>query len=288
VLWIGRYAPFLSDDVRLLTAMADIAANALYRALVMSTLEQRVTERTRELATANERLQELDRLKSKFVSDVSHELRTPLTNLKLYLNLVEHGRADKQSQYLGIMREQVDRLTYLIEAILDLSHLESGRRRMAFAPVDLNAVVMQVVGEQRARAEVAGLALACETAPDLPLVRGDRQALSQVVSNLVANAISYTAAGAVNVRTLPALECGRVCVEVQDSGTGIEPADLPHVFERFYRGQRSAQSNIPGTGLGLAIVKELVELHGGRVEVESVQAKGSTFRVWLPLAEFDN
>lgn len=288
VLWIGRPAPFLSDDVRLLTAVADIAANALYRALVMSTLEQRVTERTHELAAANERLQELDRLKSKFVSDVSHELRTPLTNLKLYLNLVEHGRAEKQPQYLGIMREQVDRLTYLIEAILDLSRLESGRRRMTFAPVDLNGVVAQVVGEQRARAEEAGLALVWETAPDLPLVRGDRQALSQVITNLVANAISYTASGAVTIRTLPALECGRVCTEVQDTGAGIEPTDLPHVFERFYRGQHTAQSNIPGTGLGLAIVKELVELHGGRVEVESAHGKGATFRIWLPLAEFDN
>jgi signal transduction histidine kinase len=245
-------------------------------------LEQRVAERTRELAAANERLTELDRLKSKFVSDVSHELRTPITSLKLYLELLEHGKPEKKPRYLIGLNEQADRMAQLIEDILDLSRLERDKATLIFAPIDLNAVVENVVIGQQARADQAGLALTFDLDPHLPAVSGEIHRLTQVVTNLVVNAVNYTPHG--EVRLASFVKDDDVCLEVRDTGMGIDAADQTHLFERFYRGKRAVQSSVRGTGLGLSIVKDIVELHGGHMEVESRVNAGSTFRVWLPIA----
>ncbi len=245
-------------------------------------LEQRVAERTRELAQANERLTELDRLKSKFVSDVSHELRTPITNLKLYLELLARGQPEKRESYLATLKQQTYRLAQLVEDILSLSRLELGRDRVAFAPVDLNAVVAEIVAVHQPQAEAAGVLLCFEPDPYLPPVRGEENQLAQVVTNLVANALNYTKAGHVNVSIRQIDQ--RVCLCVADTGIGIDSFDLVHLFDRFYRGKRALEMNIPGTGLGLNIVKEIVNLHDGQIEVESEVGKGTTFRVWLPIS----
>ena len=244
-------------------------------------LERRVAERTRELAEANAQLTELDQLKSKFVSDVSHELRTPIANLKLYTELLQHGRSDKQPQYLKVLQEQAHRLTVLVDNILDLSRLE--RRKQVgvhFEPVNINDVIEPVMTAHQPRAEAAHLALEFVPAPNLPLVKGDANQLSQVITNLVANALNYTRRGAVRVQTLR--HAGQVGMRVTDSGSGIDPEDSPHIFERFYRGRRVRKNDHPGTGLGLAIVKEIVELHHGRIDVESMVDEGTTVTVWLP------
>jgi len=244
-------------------------------------LEQRVAERTRELAAANERLTELDRLKSKFVSDVSHELRTPIANLKLHVELLEHGRAEKHSHYLSVVKQQSRRLGQLVDDILNLSRLEMGRERTAFGAVDLNFVVEQIVAAHQPRAESSGLAFSFEPLLGLPAVRGEVNQLAQVVTNLVINALNYTPAGEVRVSTFAA--AGEACLQVADTGIGIDPEDLPNIFDRFYRGRGSQRSETPGTGLGLAIVKEIVELHDGRIDVNSQLKQGTTFKVWLPL-----
>ena len=292
VLWIGRAhaedgqpSPVIGDnDLRLLTAIGDIAAIALYRAGITETLEGRVAERTRELAEANERLKELDRLKTKFVTDVSHELRTPVTNLSLYLNLLERGKSEKRESYIAVLKEQAARLAALVENILDLSRLERDMAQTTFSPVDLNEIAGQVVAAHQAWAGRAGLTLTFEPASNLPLARGEPRQLTQVITNLVTNSLSYTSAGSVRVRTYLDPRRRTACLEVRDTGIGIEPDDLPHVFERFYRGRRAGQSDIPGAGLGLGIVKEIVELHGGTVDAQSRVGEGSTFRVWLPLS----
>ncbi len=245
-------------------------------------MEQRVAERTRELAAANERLQELDYLKSKFVSEVSHELRTPVTSLILYLSLLERGQPDKQAHYLRQADQQAARMKQLIEDILDLSRLERDKVDLILSPIDLNAVLEQSAMAQQPRAEAAGLHLTIELAADLPMVRGDINRLLQVATNLIANAINYTTTGEVGVRSFRAAD--RVGFEVQDTGMGIAPEDLPHLFERFYRGRRASQSSVRGTGLGLNIVKEIVDWHGGEVGGRSEVGVGSTFTVWLPAA----
>ena len=258
---------------------------AIERQQMLVELEQRVDERTRELAEANERLKELDRLKSKFVSDVSHELRSPITNLSLYLELLEQAKPEKQIRYLTILKNQTKRLIQLVEDILNLSRLDAGKDALVFSPVDLNAITRQVAVAHSRRAQAAGLILSFEPAPNLPSILGDPNQLTQVVTNLIDNAINYTPQGTINISTQLDGETGQVCLVVRDSGSGISPPDLPHIFERFYRGQYASDHSIPGTGLGLAIVKEIVDFHHGTVTVASVETEGTTLKVWLPLAE---
>ncbi len=280
-LWIGRTTAITDEEVRMLTAIGDIAANALHRAEVLETLEQRVYDRTRELAEANARLTELDRLKSKFVSDVSHELRTPITSLMLNVELLEHGKPEKREHYLHIIRQQTARQVQLIEDILNLSRLELSTAKLKFAPVDVNALIEQAVGVYRSSAEAANLNLTFTPDPNQSVVLGVESHLSQVVTNLIANAINYTPAGSVDVVTK--LDGDAVLIEVRDTGLGIAPEDMPHLFDRFYRGKLTWQ--VRGSGLGLAIVKEIAEVHQGRVEVDSQAGVGSTFRVYLPLVK---
>ncbi|MFN8597351.1 MAG: GAF domain-containing sensor histidine kinase [Anaerolineae bacterium] len=243
-------------------------------------LEQRVADRTRDLTIANERLAELDRLKSKFVADVSHELRTPIANLKLYAELLDRGKPEKQADYVNVVRQQTQRLSQLVEDILDLSRLERARVQLTFGSIDLNAIIDPIVASQLARTDGTGLRLIFTAAENLPAVRGDGRQLSQVITNLLTNALNYTAAGFVQVST--SLEDGQVCLGIADSGLGIGSDDLPHIFDRFYRGRLTRQRNIPGSGLGLAIVKEIVDLHGGHIDVTSRLGEGTSFRVCFP------
>lgn len=282
-LWVIRSQAFSPAELGLLSAIADMAANAMHRAQIVETLEQRVAERTQALAQANQRLQELDRLKTKFVSDVSHELRTPITNLKLYLDLLEQGDPTRRPRYLAALKEQTNWLAQLIEDILNLARLEIDGHSTHFVPVDLNTLVKSIVAAHHPLAQSAGLILHFDPSPGLPPILGRPNQLAQVVTNLVANAISYTPSGQVTVATFAKGQ--RVCLQVQDTGLGIHPEDRPYLFERFYRGRRVSQLNIRGTGLGLGIVKEIVDRHQGEIEVESELDVGSTFRIWLPLGE---
>jgi PAS domain S-box-containing protein len=241
-------------------------------------LEQRVADRTRELVAAYEQLKELDQLKSKFITDVSHELRTPVSNLHLYVSLLERGKPEKQTQYLATLKEQVARLVNLLEDILDVSRLEPNGPQSAVRLVDFNRVVGQVVAALQNRAASAGLTLLFEPDAHLPPVRAISDQLSQAVAHLVTNAINYTPQGEVRVSTHRVDD--RIGVQVQDTGAGIDPADLQHLFKRFYRGR--SVSHIPGAGLGLALVNEIVSFHGGTIEVDSRLGEGSTFKVWLP------
>jgi signal transduction histidine kinase len=248
-------------------------------------LVKKVSARTRELTEANEQLKELDQLKSKFVSDVSHELRTPVSVLKLYLNLLTQGDPQKRDDYITTLKNQTSRLEQLIEDILDLSRLESDEENRGWAALDLNQIVEQALTPLQSQADTAKLELSFEPDSSLPMVMGNSQQLTQVVTNLVSNAINYTPSGHVAVRVDFDAERKQVRLQVQDSGMGIEPEDQPHLFARFYRGQRVSRSNIRGTGLGLAIVKEIVDRHNGTVDVQSEVGVGSTFRVYLPVVE---
>ncbi|MCI0519636.1 MAG: ATP-binding protein, partial [Chloroflexi bacterium] len=225
---------------------------------------------------------ELDRLKDMFVSDVSHELRTPTTNISLYLDLLDTAPATKHAHYMQVLKEQSRLLMKLVEDILDLSRLASGKKATQdFGPVDLNLLVEQVVTAHRAQAEAQGLILFFEPGGDLPGLWGDSGQLVRLVNNLVSNAIHYTPQGGVYLNTCK--KGGEVVLEVRDTGLGIEPEDRPHLFERFYRGQNVRQSKIHGTGLGLAIVKEIAKLHDCRIEMESDAGKGAVFFVRFPI-----
>jgi len=286
-LGVGRTLPFTQEDIRLLTAIADMAGNALHRAGVMETLEHRVAERTRELEEANARLLELDRLKSEFVSNVSHELRTPITNILLYLDLLaQPGRADRAAAYLGILKNEAHRLGKLIEDLLTLSRMERGALPPDVEPHSLDPLVAEVLASHLVRAAAKGIEVMHDPNPSLPVVRVSRDQMSQVFTNLVANAVAYTPPGGMIHVACDEGQIGDrryAVVRVHNSGPPIEAGDLAHLFERFFRGRNARESVELGTGLGLAITKEIVERHHGWIAVDSREGYGTTFAVWLPV-----
>jgi len=227
---------------------------------------------------------ELDRMKDRFVSDVSHELRTPTTNISLYLELMEYATPAKREDYLIILKEQANQLRKLVEDILDLSRLTMGKyKKIEFSAIDINSVAEQVITAHQPLAEASGIQLKFDPCLDMPTVRGEENQLARLITNLVSNALRYTADGVVQVRT--SHYDHQACLWVEDTGMGIDPEDLPHLFERFYRGRRVRQTRIHGTGLGLAIVKEIVDLHEGYIDIQSKLNEGSTICVRLPTYE---
>ena len=284
----ARDSPFEDEDVRLLTAIAEMAGNALNRAGVMETLEQRVTERTADLEAANLRLQELDQLKSAFVSNVSHELRSPITNILLYLDLLaEPKREDRRPTYMGILHGEANRLHRLIEDLLTLSRLERGTVPLDLEPQVLDALIAEVTASQLARAHLKQIDLRHEPNPKMPLASVAHGPMVQVLTNLIGNAVNYSPAGAVvtvSTRMDEARGSYYAAIQVHNSQPAIPEEDLPHLFERFFRGQTALASGEAGTGLGLAICKEIVDLHHGWIDVESAPDMGTAFTVWLPLS----
>lgn len=274
---------FAEDEVHTLQAMCNIVANGLQRIQLMQTLEARVASRTLDLKMANERLQELDKLKTKFIADVTHELRTPVANLSIYINLLEHGNPEKQPRYINILQQQAARLANLVEATLGLSQLEIGAKNQSFQPVALNPIVKEVAAGHEARADAFSITLVQNLQPDLPLLLGNKTQLVQLMTNLVTNGIHYNdKQGTITIETFTTPE-NQICLRIADDGVGVDEREIPHLFDRFYRGQRTGQSNIPGTGLGLAIVKEIVELHRGHISVESQLNEGTVFSVTFPI-----
>jgi two-component system sensor histidine kinase BaeS len=249
-----------------------------------SRVEVRDSGELGQLADAfNEMAEHLERLETQrraMVSDVSHELRTPLSNLRGWLEAAQDGVADLDRERMGMLVGETLLLQDIVDDLQDLALADAGKLRLSPEPVDAGALVEQVVDSQRLRAAGAGLRLVAE-AGDVVVV-ADRTRLVQVVGNLLGNALRHTPApGTVTVRARRS--GGEAVVEVADTGVGIPVEDLPHVFDRFWRADKSRNRRTGGSGLGLAIVRNLVELHGGSVAVESVVGEGTTFTVRLPV-----
>lgn len=289
---LAVYAPeprlFTDAELRLLNTIAEVGGNALQRARLLETLEQRVAARTRELADANERLKELDRLKDQFVSNVSHELRTPLTAIKLHLGLLERRGAELLPRYLPVLQRETQRLHHLIEDLLDLSRLRSQNQPLSREPLSIESLLADVLALHSSRADERQVTLRPEVPAGLPLLAVDVAQIMQVFNNLVGNAVAYTPRGGhirVGARRERQNELSGLAIYVHNDGPPIPPEDLPHLFTRFFRGRNAQESGEPGTGLGLAIVQEIVERHAGLIRVESTPETATTFTIWLPLAE---
>ncbi len=237
---------------------------------------------------------EVDKLKSEFVSTVSHELRTPMTSIKGYADLMLMGAAgsmsDPQSQYLQVIKNNADRLHMLVNDLLDISRIETGKTGLDLRPLDIPQIVGQVVNGHlngRIQHESRTLQVTIEMAPSLPLVNADHARITQVLTNLLDNALNYTPDdGQITVKA--EATHSYVHISVQDSGIGIAKENLDKIFDRFYRAEDSNVQRIPGTGLGLAIVRSLIEMHGGRLKVESTMGIGSTFMFNLPVVIEDS
>ena len=231
------------------------------------------------------RLEEVFITQRRFLADVGHELRTPLTVLKGNIDLLRKMDKDVDPEILGIMDHEINRLSRLINDILLLARAESGKLPLDMQEVDLDTVVLEVMQQAMILAEGKKKILLGEF--DQVMVLGDRDRLQQVLLNLMSNAVKYTPDGG-EVQISLKKEGDKAKVVIKDNGPGISPADLPHIFERFYRADQSrnrVKSEAKGFGLGLSIAYWIVRNHDGLIEVDSVLDKGTTFIVWLNLFE---
>jgi signal transduction histidine kinase len=231
-----------------------------------------------QMADAIERTEER---RQALIADVAHELRTPLTSIKGYMEALMDGVMPADDATYSLIYKEADRLYRLVQDLQELSRLEAGQAQLDTHPLDVAELVRGVVARVRPQFEVKGVRLTTTVGDDVGQVIGDADRLFQVLLNLVSNALQYTPAGGrVDVRAFR--ERGLACVAVADTGFGIAPEHLGHVFSRFYRVDKSRSRLGGGTGIGLTIAKHLVEVHGGTIAVASTVGLGSTFTIALP------
>ncbi len=228
-------------------------------------------------------LRRLELVRREFVANVSHELKTPLASIRALADTLEAGAIDDpevSGEFLGRIVFEVDRLNGLVEELLDLGRLESGRLSLDYRAIAPMVLIERTVGRLVHQIENAGLTIEIDAAPNLPLATIDGARIEQVLINLIQNAIKFTpAGGSILIRATESGELLRI--DISDTGSGIHEDELPRLFERFYKSDRARRSS--GTGLGLAISKHIVLTHGGRIGVTSVVGRGSTFTVELPI-----
>lgn len=230
------------------------------------------------------RLRKLEKVRSDFVSNVSHELRTPLASIKALSETLQEGALEDPPaarRFLSRMEVEIDNLTQMVQELLELSKIESGRVPLRTQYLNPNDLVEKVVERMQVQAERSGLSIHSDCPPNLPQILADPDKMGQVFVNLIHNAIKFTRPGG-QISISAYADRGRLVFKIQDDGVGIEPESLQRIFERFYKIDRARSSG--GTGLGLSIAKHLIESHGGRIWVESEVGKGSTFFFTLPVA----
>jgi two-component system phosphate regulon sensor histidine kinase PhoR len=239
-------------------------------------------------------LRRLETVRRDFVANVSHELRTPIAAIKAMVDTLQDGAIDDAEaarDFVARIESEVEGLHQLVEELLELSRLESGRARVALAPVDPAQLVQQAVRRLAALAERARVMLRAEAAADLPPVNADAERMAQVLVGVIHNAVKFTPPGGTIVVRAASDPAG-VRLSVADSGVGLTPEELPRIFERFYKASQRAPERGPvgaapagGTGLGLAIAKHTVQLHGGAIWADSAgPGRGTTINISLPRA----
>jgi signal transduction histidine kinase len=225
-----------------------------------------------------------DAMKSQLLSTVSHELRTPLASIKGFAStlLRQDVKWDERTQrdFLRIIEEEADRLTEIIDNLLDISQIEAGALRVDKAPTQLRTLIREVVDEMRMRTEAHWFVV--DLPSDLPLVMADSRRIRQVLHNLIENAVKYSTGGQVTVAC--EVEGEQVTTSVSDQGEGIPPEFLDRVFDRFFQVNGGSTRRVGGSGLGLSISRGIIAAHGGRIWAESTVGQGSSFRFTLPIA----
>jgi signal transduction histidine kinase len=251
-------------------------------------LEAKVSERTAQLVATQQQLEAANRHKSEFLAHMSHELRTPLNAIIGFSEVLRERMFgelnEKQADYLKDIHESGQHLLSLINDILDLSKIEAGRMDLELMSFHLPSTIANAVTLVRERAERQGVTLGLDLDPRLDIFQADERKVKQVLLNLLSNAIKFTPQGG-RVDVSAKLDTDRVEIAVRDSGAGISPEDQASLFEQFMQVGKDAARKAEGTGLGLALSKRFVELHGGRIRVESAPGKGSTFSFTLPLRQ---
>jgi signal transduction histidine kinase len=254
----------------------------------MDRLEEIVAERTEDLQKANEEMKRLDRVKNHFFSVINHEMRTPLTAITGYteLLLVRTSLSPEQAKMLSTIKSNSQRLMDLVNNFLDISRLEEGKLTVMPEVMGMLPAVKQALAVVHPMAEAKHISISVDVLPETPDVWGDPQRVNQILVNLLSNAVKFTPdTGTVTISARLSETTDDVLVGVTDTGVGIPAEQVPYVFERFNRLERSDIQHTIGTGLGLSIVKGLVEAHGGRIWVESEEGRGTCFAFTLPAAK---
>ena len=249
-----------------------------------------------KLEKANQELRKIDAMKSEFVSVASHELRTPLAAIKNSVQLMLSGKTgeinENQVKFLSMAERNINRLTNILNDLLNLSKIESGKIELKFEDIELKGLIELTASSLRIQADGKSIQIEVEVPEQLPAVYGDPEKIEQILTNIIGNSIKFTAEGGkilITAKLLsPEKEGGprhTVAVYVKDTGIGIPPEHLEPIFEKFHQVEGSLHRSVSGTGLGLAITKGLVEAHQGKIWVESEVGKGSTFTFTLPISE---
>jgi heavy metal sensor kinase len=265
-------------------AAQSISAHDLSQRLNLNLPDDELGRLARTFDAMIARLDEAFHRQRRFTADASHELRTPLTIIKgdLSLALARPRDAGYYRRVLAEMDEEVDGMGRLVERLLALARADAEGTSLQRQTTDLSALLADLVEQTRPLAEARALDLVAQIAPDLTATV-DPDAVTQVVLNLLDNALKYTASGRVRLSAHPSRSGDKVQIAVSDSGPGIPAEHLPHIFDRFYRVDRARSREFGGAGLGLAIARDLVVAHGGEITVHSVPGEGSTFTVHLPV-----
>ena len=274
----------ITSPLRAVSQAAEaIAAGQLDRRVEAKTADEigRLAQSFNRMA---ESLAQADVQRRNMVADIAHELRTPLTVVQGSLEAMLDGVYDLNPENIASIHQQTALLSRLVADLRDLALAEAGQLRLDWQSVDLEAVIAQASNALQSQALEKGVTFKVELPQGLPRIRGDGQRLQQVLFNLVSNALRHTPTGG-TVKTAVEVKEDRVVIRVQDTGSGIPAEDLPHVFERFYRVDRSRARSTGGSGLGLTIAKRIVEAHGGQIWAQSWLGAGSTFAFSLPLVD---
>ncbi len=267
---------FTEENVAFIQRLADHAAIAIDNARLFQQVQQ-----------ANE-------AKTQFVSFVSHELKQPMTSIQGYCELLNKQTAGplnaQQTQFFQIIRSSVNHMNRLVQDLMDISRIETGKMRLDMGPVVPEDIVKEVVQSHQNEIDSKKQTLHMDITPDLPVIMGDRGRLTQVLTNLLSNAHKYTPEGrdiTVRVTNLSAQSREYICWSVEDSGIGLSSDELDRIFTKYYRADRTVVRNTPGTGLGLVISRSIIELHGGSINVESTYQQGSTFSFTVPIIQHE-
>ncbi|HBV01088.1 MAG TPA: hypothetical protein DEF00_01685 [Candidatus Taylorbacteria bacterium] len=278
------------DTVRIIVVVTSVLLLILGIYLVKSVkreVEQRekIEKLAKELEKANERLKELDQLKSEFVSMATHQIRGPLTAIKGYASMMREGDygdiPENLKGTIDIIYESSNALTVIVQDFLDISNIEQGKMKFDFSVVDLSKLAYDVAEALAPNIEQKGLRLKLEIEPDI-VVEADVGKMRQIIGNLIDNAVKYTPKGSITVRVRKLDKTMRL--EISDTGVGIKPETLPKLFQKFSRAEDASKANVLGTGLGLYVAKKLIEAQNGRISAESEgEGKGAAFSVELSL-----
>jgi two-component system, OmpR family, phosphate regulon sensor histidine kinase PhoR len=273
-----RVAATLRDGIEETGELAFTTAQQRYLQVTTRMLAGAGSRSALVIVTDQTRMRELETLRREFVSNVSHELRTPLTAVKLMVETLQTGvERPARDEFLGSIAQETERMIALVEDLLDLARLESGKLEMRLRSVDVGELCRQAAQSQRARAQTLGITLECST-PEAPItISADRDKLIQVIANLLDNALRHTPPSG-QVKLAASNSNGAVNIVVSDTGSGIPSTALPHIFERFYVVDPARARSGSGTGLGLAIVKHIIEAHGGTITAKSELGVGTSFR----------